>query len=214
MTRTVAIDGPAGAGKSTLARLLAEHLGVERLDTGAMYRAVAWAVLRAGLDPAAGEAVASLCRGLRIEVADRVLVDGVDATEGIRGADVDATVSVVAANPAVRAELVGRQRAWVDARGGGVLEGRDIGTVVLPGADLKVYLTASPGERAQRRAGERRDGRSAEEIGAQLAARDRIDSSRRDSPLPTVEDAAADALVIDSTGLDAQAVLQEVLACL
>ena len=113
----VAIDGPAGAGKSTLAQSVAQHLGVERLDTGAMYRAVAWSALRHGVDVTDAEAVAQLARDLRIEVGERVVVDGEDATAAIRSAEVDAAVSAVAANPAVRSELVGRQRAWVAERG-------------------------------------------------------------------------------------------------
>ena len=212
--RTVAIDGPAGAGKSTLALALAERLGLERLDTGAMYRSVAWAALERGVDPADEQAVAALARGLRIEVGERVLVDGADATAGIRSAPVDAAVSVVAANQAVRAELVARQQAWVAARGGGVLEGRDIGTVVLPEADLKVYLTAVPDERARRRAAERGAAVPLQEVAASLDRRDALDSTRRVSPLPGAADLPPDAVVVDSTGKDADDVLQEVLTCL
>ncbi|HXW34581.1 MAG TPA: (d)CMP kinase [Acidimicrobiales bacterium] len=211
MKKTIAIDGPAGAGKSTLARLLAEHFGLERLDTGAMYRAVAWAALERGIDPGDREAVADLARGLPIELGDRVLVDGEDATTEIRSAPVDAAVSVVAANPEVRRELVGRQRRWVEERGGGVVEGRDIGSVVLPDADLKVYLTASSDERARRRARERCDGRSVEEIARQIDRRDELDSNRSTSPLPSPQEAAADALIVESTGRSAEAVMEEVL---
>lgn len=211
---TIAIDGPAGAGKSTLARSLAEHLGLERLDTGAMYRAVAWAALDRGIDPADTSAVARLASGLSIDVGERVLVDGEDATSRIRTARVDAAVSVVAANADVRRELVSRQRKWVEQHGGGVVEGRDIGSVVLPRADLKVYLTADSQERARRRAGERCDGRSVEEIASQLQRRDHLDSSRSDSPLPSRTDVADDALIIESTGRSAKAVLEEVLRCL
>jgi cytidylate kinase len=212
--RTVAIDGPAGAGKSTLAVALARHLGLERLDTGAMYRAVAWAALERHVDPADADAVAELARTCAIEVGERVVVDGVDATDAIRSVAVDAAVSVVAANPAVRAEMVARQRAWVDSRHGGVVEGRDIGTVVLPDADCKVYLTAQTAERAARRTAERRDGRSVDEVATQLERRDRLDSTRRDSPLVSADDVAADALVVDSTGRSAEDVLREVLECL
>jgi CMP/dCMP kinase len=211
MRPTIAIDGPAGAGKSTLARLLAAHLGVERLDTGAMYRAVAWAALQRGIDTADAGAVADLARCLTIDVAERVTVDGVDATDAIRTAAVDGAVSVVAANPDVRDELVRRQRAWVDERGGGVVEGRDIGSVVLPDADLKVYLTASSEERARRRAQERDDGRSVTDVARQIDRRDRLDSSRSAAPLPSANDAAADAVVVESTGRDARSVLLEVL---
>lgn len=212
--RTVAIDGPAGAGKSTLARALADHLGLERLDTGAMYRSVAWAALRRGVDPDDGPAVAALARGLAIEVGERVVVDGEDATAGIRTPAVDAAVSAVAANPDVRIDMVARQRAWVAARGGGVVEGRDIGTVVLPGADLKVYLTAVPDERARRRAAERGGPTALAEVAAALDRRDTLDSTRRASPLPTAAQVPPDALVVDSTGKPAEEVLEEVLTCL
>ena len=212
--KVVAIDGPAGAGKSTLAQAVAEHLGIERLDTGAMYRAVAWAALCHHVDVTDAEAVARLARDTDIEVAGRVLVDGEDATAAIRSPEVDAAVSAVAANPAVRAELVARQRAWVAQRGRGVVEGRDIGTVVLPDADVKIYLTAATKTRARRRALERADGRSVEAVHDDLVRRDRLDSTRLTSPLPSPEDVAADAKVIDSTGKSSRAVLEEVLACL
>jgi len=212
--RVVAIDGPAGAGKSTLARGVAAALGVERLDTGAMYRAVAWSALRHGVDPADAPAVARLARATDIEVGEAVLVDGEDASAAIRSAEVDAVVSQVAANPEVRAELVRRQRAWVEARGRGVVEGRDIGTVVLPDADRKIYLTAATATRAERRAAERGDGRSVQDVARALARRDHLDSSRSTAPLPSPHDVAADAIVIDSTGKSARAVLEEVLGCL
>ncbi|HXQ43741.1 MAG TPA: (d)CMP kinase [Acidimicrobiales bacterium] len=214
MTKVVAIDGPAGAGKSTLAQAVADHLGLERLDTGAMYRAVAWQALARGVDPDDAAAVGELARRLTIEVGDRVTVDGRDVTGEIRTAAVDRAVSAVAANPEVRATLVARQRQWVTERGAGVVEGRDIGTVVLPRADLKIYLTARTGERARRRAGERDDGRSVGEIESDLQRRDRLDSTRRVSPLIALRDVADDAVVIDSTGKSAPEVLQEVLACL
>jgi cytidylate kinase len=212
--QVVAIDGPAGAGKSTLAQAVAEHLGVDRLDTGAMYRAVAWAALRRHIDVTDTEAVAALAVATVVEVGERVLVDGEDATTGIRSAEVDAAVSAVAANPAVRAELVARQRAWVAQRGRGVVEGRDIGTVVLPDADLKIYLTAATETRARRPARQRADGRTVAAIHDDLVRRDRLDSTRLASPLPSPEDVAADARVIDSTGKSSRVVLEEVLACL
>ncbi len=210
----VAIDGPAGAGKSTLARSVAEHLGLERLDTGAMYRAVTWAALNRRIEPGAADAVARLARALDIEVAARVLVDGEDATAGIRTPEVDAAVSVVAANPDVRVEMVRRQRAWLAERGRGVMEGRDIGTVVLPDADVKIYLTAAPETRAQRRARERGQGDRVGDVEAALSRRDRLDSTRAASPLPSPQDVAADAKVIDSTGKSAREVFEEVLAWL
>ena len=214
MTKIVAIDGPAGAGKSTLAQGVAAHLGLERLDTGAMYRAVAWYALAHGIDVGDAEAVAEMAGRLHIEVGERVTVDGDDVTAAIRSAAVDGAVSAVAANPAVRATLVEQQRRWMKERGAGVMEGRDIGTVVLPDADLKVYLTAGTGERARRRATERRDGRSTAEVESDLARRDRLDSTRSHSPLVRPQDVADDAVVIDSTGKSADEVLEEVLRCL
>jgi cytidylate kinase len=211
--RTVAIDGPAGAGKSTLAANLAQHLGLDRLDTGAMYRAVAWAALDRGVDPADDEAVALIARSLDIDQTDGVRVDGRDVTREIRTEPVDAAVSVVAANPAVRTELVRRQREWVERHRGGVLEGRDIGTVVLPGAELKVYLTAAPDERARRRAAERGGVHTVSQVEAALERRDKLDSTRSTSPLPAPGQ-AEDAIVVDSTNKSAMSILEEVLGCL
>ena len=204
--RVIAIDGPAGSGKSTVARAVAERLGLEYLDTGAMYRAVAFAVLRAGGDPADADFAASVARTIALEVgADGVTVDGADATVEIRGPAVTRAVSAVAANPDVRAELVARQRDWAARRGGGVLEGRDIGTVVFPDAELKVFLTAEPDERALRRAREAVD-LDYETVAADLTRRDRIDSTRRADPLV----AAADAVRIDTTGLTVSEVVAAV----
>jgi CMP/dCMP kinase len=214
VTKIIAIDGPSGSGKSTLAQAVAEHLGLERLDTGAMYRAVAWYALAHAVAVDDTAAVGEIARRLDIEVGERVVVDGQDVTAAIRTAEVDAAVSAVAANPEVRAALVARQRDWVAERGAGVVEGRDIGTVVLPDADLKIYLTAGTSERARRRAGERGDGRSVAEIESALQRRDRLDSTRRHSPLPAARDVAPDAHVIDSTGRSVDEVLREVLACL
>jgi CMP/dCMP kinase len=159
--RIVAIDGPAGAGKSTLSRELARRLGLERLDTGAMYRAVATAALDRGIDPADpanDAAVAAVAAQADIDVGERVTIDGQDVTDQIRSNDVGRAVSMVAANPAVRQELVRRQRAWAETRGGGVVEGRDIGSVVFPEAQVKVYLTADANERARRRYDETAEG--------------------------------------------------------
>lgn len=206
----IAIDGPAGAGKSTLAQAIAEHLGLERLDTGAMYRAVTYSAQARGIPPSDARAVGELARDLVLDVGERVTVDGIDATEAIRTPEVDAAVSVVAANPEVRTQLVARQRAWVAEHGGGVVEGRDIGTVVLPDAQLKIYLTASSHERAHRRAQER-DGHSLPAVAEALAIRDELDSTREASPLPSPQDMAEDAVVIDSTGRDANEVFSEVL---
>lgn len=201
--RVIAIDGPAGSGKSTVARALAEHLDLEYLDTGAMYRSVTFAALRRGVDPAEAEAVARIAERAEITVGpDAVRVDGVDATIEIRGPEVSRAVSIVAANPAVRAEMVRRQREWVAKRGGGVLEGRDIGTVVFPDAELKVYLTADPEVRAQRRSQEVTD-LDYETVAADLARRDALDQGRETSPLT----AAPDAFVVDTTGRSVEEIL-------
>ncbi|HEX4822516.1 MAG TPA: (d)CMP kinase [Acidimicrobiales bacterium] len=193
--RVIAIDGPAGSGKSTVARHLADRLQMGYLDTGAMYRAVAFAALRHDLDPDDERAVASLARGLDLKVSlDGVIVDGVDATVEIRGPEVTRAVSIVAANPGVREEMRQRQREWATAHGGGVIEGRDIGTVVFPDAELKVYLTASPDARARRRAKEVTE-LDYEAVAAAIAERDALDQGREHSPLA----AADDAIEVDTT---------------
>lgn len=191
----IAIDGPAGSGKSTIGRRLAARLGLEYLDTGAMYRGVTFAALRRGIDPVDREVVARLAGQVELSVADGlVIVDEADATIEIRGPEVTRAVSTVAANPAVRAEMVRRQREWATERGGGVLEGRDIGSVVFPGATLKVYLTASPGVRAERRSREVSD-LDYETVATDLARRDALDQGREESPLAQAEGA----VVIDTT---------------
>ena len=207
----VAIDGPAGSGKSTVARMVAEALGLPALDTGAMYRALTWAVLDARIDPADAPAVIGVAHALDLDVGPPVRVAGRDVNEAIRTAEVSAAVSVVAAVPEVRARLVAAQREWIVAHGGGVVEGRDIGTVVAPDAVLKIYLVASEEERARRR--QRQD--DATEASGDLDAtqeairrRDRIDSTRAASPLA----AADDAVVLDTTGLSVDGVVAEVLA--
>jgi cytidylate kinase len=204
-TRVVAIDGPGGSGKSTVAREVARRLGWAHLDTGAMYRAVTWAALRAGVDPSDGAALASLAAALDLQVGDRVLVDGVDATTGIRSPEVTSVVSAVSAHPAVRAELVRRQRRWVAGHPGSVVEGRDIGSVVFPGARVKAYLTASEEERARRRAQEMAHAPAG--VAAELARRDRLDSTRAASPLTV----AAGALVVDTTDRTVDEVVQAIL---
>lgn len=195
--RVIAIDGPAGSGKSTVGRKLADHLGLTYLDTGAMYRAVAFAAIRQGIDPVDAEPVAALARAIDIKVDDDgVRVDDIDATVEIRGPEVTRAVSVVAANPEVRAELRTRQRAWALERGGGVVEGRDIGTVVFPDALLKVYLTASTEVRSGRRAKEMTD-LDYDDVAADIARRDAADAGRADGPMAT----AADAVVLDTSEL-------------
>jgi cytidylate kinase len=203
----IAIDGPAGAGKSTVSRAVADRLGLTYLDTGAMYRAVTFAALAAGLDPSDDDGVAAVAARLVITIApDRVTVDGVDATSAIRSPEVTSSVSAVAANPRVRAELVTRQRAWARAMGGGVMEGRDIGSVVFPAAPLKVYLTASAQERARRRAAEVAG--NVDEIAAAIERRDRLDSTRADSPLVTPEGAR----IVDTDGKSISEVVDEIVS--
>jgi CMP/dCMP kinase len=202
--KVIAIDGPAGSGKSTVAQRLADRLGFDYLDTGAMYRAVTFAALRRGIDPADPEPVAQLARAVELDVStDGVRVDGVDATIEIRGPEVSRAVSVVAANAEVRSELVRRQREWADAHGGGVIEGRDIGTVVFPDAFLKVYLTARPEVRAERRAAEV-TGLDYETVAADMARRDAFDAARGDSPLRQ----AADALELDTSDLSLDEIVE------
>jgi len=181
----IAIDGPAGSGKSTVAKRLAAALELEYLDTGAMYRSIAFATLARGIDPDGdAEQIAEIARACEVDVrADgTVMVDGMDVTTQIRGPEVTRAVSAVASIPAVRAELVSRQREWARRRNGGVLEGRDIGSVVFPDARLKVYLNASAEVRAARRAGEVRD-LDYDTVAADLARRDAYDSNRAADPL-------------------------------
>jgi CMP/dCMP kinase len=201
----IAIDGPAGAGKSTVARSLAARLGIGYLDTGAMYRAVTYTAVIRGVPLDDLEAVADLCRDVVLEVGDDgVLVDGVDVSGEIRSAEITRLVSAVAANRAVRAEMVRRQRAWGASRGGGVIEGRDIGSVVFPDAVLKLYLTASPQVRAERRVAE--SGGDLDQIAGAIALRDESDRNRPDSPLTETPDA----VVVDTTGLGIDEVLDRI----
>lgn len=203
----IAIDGPAGAGKSTVGRAVADRLGVGYLDTGAMYRAVTFAVLRRGVDPRDDEGVLGVAQTVEMTVGEeRVMVDGVDATREIRGREVTSAVSSVAANPAVRSLLVDAQRSWVVSRGGGVVEGRDIGTVVFPDADLKLFVTASPRVRAERRVAEA--GGDVDEMEASIIERDRLDSTRETSPL-AVDPAA---VTLDTSGLSIDEVVAAVVA--
>ena len=207
--RVIAIDGPAGAGKSTVGRALARRLGLAYLDTGAMYRAVTLAALRRGIALDDREAVGALARTLELEVSDAgVLVDGFDGTVEIRSAEVTRSVSLVAANSEVREEMRNRQRAWAAERGGGVIEGRDIGSVVFPDAELKLYLTASPRVRAERRVAEA--GGDVAEIEASIAARDAYDSTRADSPLREADGA----MLVDTTGVPVDDVIDRITALL
>ncbi|WP_233158156.1 (d)CMP kinase [Actinokineospora bangkokensis] len=216
----VAMDGPSGTGKSTVARGLASALGAGYLDTGAMYRAVTLAVLRAGTDPADGAAVLRVAEGVDLGIgtdpADRaVTLGGEDVSAEIRGPQVTAAVSAVSAVAGVRDLLVARQRLVISetrARSGGiVVEGRDIGTVVAPDAPLKVYLTASADARAARRsAQDAREGRTStvDATRADVERRDTFDSTRAVSPLRP----AVDAIEVDTTDLGVEAVLERLLA--
>ncbi|HEX6968199.1 MAG TPA: (d)CMP kinase [Micromonosporaceae bacterium] len=209
----VAVDGPSGSGKSTVSRRLAGAIGARYLDTGAMYRAVTWAVLRAGVDPQDADSVGKVAREVDIEIetdpqTSRIRADGVDVSVDIRGPEVTGAVSAVAAVPAVREVLVARQRDLITAAGRIVVEGRDIGTVVAPDADLKVYLTASPEARAQRRSAE--DAADVLLTAADLARRDHLDSTRTVDPLRQ----APDAIVLDTTDLGIDEVVTRLLALL
>lgn len=195
----VAIDGPAGAGKSTVAKAVAARLGSTYLDSGAMYRCVALASLERGSAPA------EVASDLRIELGERVLLDGRDVTEAIRRPDVSEAASRAAADPAVRAAMVQEQRRLL-AHGDWVAEGRDIGTVVAPSAEVKVFLTADPRERARRRAAEL--GADQDTVLAEQVIRDQRDSTRADSPLVK----APDAVEIDTTGLSLDEVVHRVVA--
>jgi cytidylate kinase len=208
--RVIAIDGPAGAGKSTVGREVARRLGLDYLDTGAMYRAVAFAALRRGVSVSDEPSVAELAEAMALSVSDAgvVVVDGVDATADIRSRAVTEAVSAVAANTRVREELRARQRSWAREHGGGVIEGRDIGTVVFPDAVLKLYVTAAPGERAMRRV--REVGGDVTDVEASIVERDRRDMTRLDGPLR----ADRGATVVDTTGLTIDEVVDHVVALL
>ena len=210
----ITLDGPSGTGKSSVARDVARKLGAAYLDTGAMYRAATVAVLDAGVSLDDKIAVARAVSQAAIEVRtdarrEVVRVDGVDVRERIRGTEVTRAVSPVSAGPAVRRLLVARQRELAAAADAVVVEGRDIGTVVLPEATLKIYLTASPEVRAQRRAGQLgvSDPAKVAALAQDLRRRDEYDSRRADSPLRPAEDA----IVVDSTGLDRAAVVRRIL---
>lgn len=203
----IAIDGPAGAGKSTVARLVAEATGLPYLDTGAMYRCVALQSVRANVDSSDMEAVAALAESIEIRVEGlQCLLNGVDVSQEIRTSEIASIVSVIAAHSPVRTAMRTQQQRWIQNHGGGVVEGRDIGTVVFPDADVKIFLTASPRERASRRV--RQSGGDLEEIAQNIAERDRIDSERVDSPLRP----AGDAIIVDSTGLDIDEVVAAIVS--
>jgi cytidylate kinase len=201
-TQVVAIDGPAGSGKSTVARALATRLAWSYLDTGSMYRAIAAEVIARGVDPHDADAVAALAESATIVTEPTVAVNGRDVEAELRSPAVNRAVSIVAAVPRVRAALVAAQRRFAtDQPAGSVIEGRDIATVVFPDALLKVYLTASVSERVARRGDESK---------ASLMRRDAIDAGRDASPLHP----AADARTIDTTDRSVEDVVKEILSCL
>jgi CMP/dCMP kinase len=209
--RVVAIDGPSGSGKSTIARGIACKLDLPVLDTGAMYRAVALAAIESSVDLYDERASGQVAREHAITVESGVTtIDGRDVSDEIRGPQVTAAVSIVAAHPEVRLVLVAQQRAWVAEHGGGVVEGRDIGTVVFPAAPLKVFLTASDEERARRR---QRDEAASDRqievdtVKAALARRDALDSGRAASPLRSADDA----VLVDTTGRGIDEIVSELV---
>jgi CMP/dCMP kinase len=208
----IAIDGPSGAGKGTVARAVAARLGYRHVDTGAMYRAVAWKALRDGVAVGDESAVAALAGRAVFDLEQgRVAIDGHDVAAAIRTAEIDKAATTVARHPAVRSVLVARQRAYGDA-GAVVMEGRDIGTVVFPKADVKIYLDASPEERARRRAADpahaSSKGTQLSDVATALAERDKSDSTRVTSPLAVADDAT----VIDTTGRSVADVIEQVIA--
>lgn len=205
----VAIDGPAGAGKSTIAKALARDLGIAYLDTGAMYRGVTFAVLRKGLSATDVDAVGRIAQTVVfVQTTDTLHVDNVDATAAIRTPEVDAAVSHIAANSVVRDEMRLRQRQWIADHNGGVVEGRDIGSVVFPDATLKVYLVATPLVRAERRVAQH--GGDVAEIARAIAERDERDSTRADSPLRQTPDA----VVVDTSNRSVDQIVADIRALL
>jgi cytidylate kinase len=201
-SNVIAIDGPAGSGKSSVAKAVADRLSWSFLDTGAMYRAITCEVLFEGREISQETDVVAVARSADLHTLPRVVINGRDVTEEIRTDEVNRAVSVVAAMPLVRAELVGRQRAFAESQPRGtVVEGRDIASVVFPDATVKVYLTASLEERSRRRGEEGIDS---------IARRDEADSTRKASPLLR----SSDAVEIDTTGLTIDQVVEEVLRCL
>ncbi len=205
----IAIDGPAGAGKSTIAKALARDLGIAYLDTGAMYRGVTFAVLRKGLSATDVDAVGRVAQSVVfVQTADTLEVDNVDATAAIRTPEIDAAVSHIAANSVVRDEMRLRQRQWIADHNGGVVEGRDIGSVVFPDATLKVYLVATPLVRAERRVAQH--GGDVAEIARAIAERDERDSTRADSPLRQTPDA----VVVDTSNRSVDQIVADIRALL
>jgi len=203
--RVIAVDGPVGSGKSTVARAVAARLDLPFLESGAMYRVVALVAVRRGIDltaEGAADELTALAAEVDMELGEQVMVDGTDVTADLRSTEVGRAVSAVAAIAGVRRELVRRQREWVEGHGGAVVEGRDIGSVVFPDATLKVFLTASVTERARRR--------ELDETADDLARRDLLDSTRAVSPLIVPQGA----VVIDTTARPIDGLVDEIVALL
>lgn len=205
--RVIAIDGPAGSGKSTVAKALAVRLNLDYLDTGAMYRAVAFAAIQEKIEPNDIKKITEVAESLELELTEEsCVVNGVDATKEIRGPEVTSLVSQIATMSEVRIEMVKRQRAWAESRDGGVMEGRDIGSVVFPDAMLKIYLTASEEVRAERRAAEVKEEDIAT-VAADIERRDTVDTQRSTSPLIEAEDA----IVVDTSEMTIEQAVEYVI---
>ena len=205
--RVIAIDGPAGAGKSTVARQVSTATGLRYLDTGAMYRCVALEVQNSATDPHNAEAVGKIARDVQVIIErDAAKLNGVDVTSEIRSTEINAIVSIIAAHTPVRDAMREQQRRWIQAQQGGVVEGRDIGTVVFPDAILKVFLTASPEVRAERRVGQ--TGGDIAVVAASIAERDHLDSTRLDSPLRPSDGS----VIVDSSNRTIEEVVAEIVS--
>jgi len=205
--RVIAIDGPAGAGKSSVARLVSTATGLRYLDTGAMYRCVALAVQQSSTDPHNENAVGKIARDVAIVIErDAAKLNGIDVTAEIRSSDINGVVSIIAAHTPVRDAMREQQRQWIHIHHGGVVEGRDIGTVVFPDAMLKIFLTASPEVRAERRVGQ--TGGDIQAVAASIAERDYLDSTRIDSPLKP----SSDSVIVDSSNRTIEEVVAEIVA--
>jgi cytidylate kinase len=207
IVRVIAIDGPAGAGKSTVARQVSTATGLRYLDTGAMYRCVALEVQNTATDPNNAEAVGKIARNVKVVIErDAAKLNGVDVSTEIRTSEINAIVSIIAAHTPVRDAMREQQRQWIQAQKGGVVEGRDIGTVVFPDAILKVFLTASPEVRAERRVGQ--TGGDIKAVAASIAARDHLDSTRLDSPLRPSQGS----VIVDSSNRTIEEVVAEIVS--
>ena len=205
--RVIAIDGPAGAGKSTVARQVSTATGLRYLDTGAMYRCVALEVQNTATDPNNADAVGKIARDVKVVIErDAAKLNGVDVSTEIRTSEINAIVSIIAAHTPVRDAMREQQRQWIQAQKGGVVEGRDIGTVVFPDAILKVFLTASPEVRAERRVGQ--TGGDIKVVAASIAERDHLDSTRLDSPLRPSQGS----VIVDSSNRTIEEVVAEIVS--